>query len=217
MARKSDEHADTEVRDIVARDLAAPTEDFQSGQFRTRFASEAVNLAEVFKLLIGTTPLRGPATFHVEMSAPDGPSTGGGVQSVQHIKLVADDGGTTLVAGWCDQKAEACELRTLDCLDAQHRERFRRSSLQAPPLPSERLDRVHYGKLVERLRAFFVERELTVTIADAPDVATQTLVKGKRERRRAPPQGSNRWAAIAFGALLGATIAALAYWLALRR
>jgi hypothetical protein len=210
MARKID---DREVTEVAGS--AAPMEDFQSGNFRTRFASEAVNLAEVFKLLIGTTPLRGPATFHVEMSAPDGPSTGGGVQSVQHIKLVADDGGTTLVAGWCDQNAGTCELRTLDCLDAQHHERFRKSSLKAPPLPSERLDRVHYGKLIERLRTFFAERELRVTLVDAPDVQTQTLIKG--ETPQPAERGGGRWPAILFGALLGATLAALAYFIVLRR
>jgi hypothetical protein len=211
MTRKTD---DGEVTEVLGSP-AAPTEDFQSGQFRTRFASEAVNLAEIFKLLIGTTPLRGPATFHVEMSAPDGPSTGGGVQSVQHIKLVADDGGTTLVAGCCDQKAETCELRTLDCLDAQHRERFRNSSLQAPPLPSERLDRVHYGKLVERLRTFFAERDLRVTIIDAPDVQTQRRVLDELDGRAHSLPG-RRAIAILCGVLVGTAIVVLAFWLRLR-
>jgi hypothetical protein len=211
MARKTD---DGEVTEVLGS--GAPMEDFQSGQFRTRYATEAVDLAEVFKLLIGTTPLRGPVTFHVEMSAPDGPSTGGGVQSVQHVKLVADDGGTTLIAGWCDQMAGTCELRTLDCLDAQHRERFRKSALMAPPLPSERLDRLHYGKLVERLRTFFAERELRVTIVDAPDVPThpQTLTPAPRRPAKAP---SSHFGALLFGAVIGAAVAASVYWWLLRR
>jgi hypothetical protein len=215
MTRKPDDGEVTEVLGGVSK----PLEDFASGQFRTQFASEAVNLSEIFKLLIGTTPIRGPATFHVEMSAPDGPSTGGGVQSVQHIKLVADDGGATLVAGWCDQKAETCELRTLDCLDDMHRARFKRSSLQAPPLPSQRLDRVHYGKLVERLRTFFAERDLKVLILDSADVDTKTVIKGAADsldRKRHPTQGGGRFMAVLFGVFLGAAIAALAYKLVQR-
>ena len=210
LARKTDEQ-DTEVLRV-----SGATEDFRSGQFRTRFASEATNLAEIFKLLIGSTPLRGPTRFHVQLSAPDGPSTGGGVQSVQHLKLIAEDGGATLVAGWADQKAETCELRTLDFLDAQHSERFRRSSLQAPPAPSVRLDRVAYAQLIERLRTFFAERELTVSLVDAPEVQTQTIIKGKASAAAPERSISTRGLAIAFGVLVGATLAALAYVLSLR-
>jgi hypothetical protein len=184
-------------------------EDFRSGEFRTQFATEAVNLSEIFRLLIGSTPVRGPVTFHVEMSAPEGPSTGGGVQSVQHLKLLPNDGGTTLVCGWADQKAETCELRTLDCLDAQHHERFKKSQLAAPPAPSARLDRLHYGQLVERLRSFFAERDFRVTIIDAAEVSHKTLLQGKIKPQR-------RGIAVLLGLLIGTAIAAIAYFVALR-
>ena len=207
MARKVDD-ADTEVLRVGG------VQDFHSGQFRTKFAAEAVDLAELFKLLIGTTPLRGPMRFQVELAAPDGPSTGGGVQSVQHIKLVADDGGTTLVAGWADQSAGRCELRTIEYLDAQHRQRFRRSALKAPPAPSERLDRKHYQQLIERLRTFFGERDLVVSIVNAPEARTLTrtaAVSGPARR------GSNgRLLALSIGGLVGAVVSLLVYWLALR-
>jgi hypothetical protein len=187
-------------------------DDFRSGQFRTRFANEAVDLAEIFKLLIGTTPVRGPTRFTVELSAPDGPSTGGGVQSVQHIKLIAEDGGPTLVAGWADQKAETCELRTLDYLDAQHNQRFRRSSLQAPPRPSERLDRKHYGQLLVRLRAFFSERELMVSVVDVPE--QQTVTRMAQQATRLHPSrstGVGRAGMVMLGVAIGLFMAAIGY------
>jgi hypothetical protein len=204
--KRSNEDADTLV--------AGPVEDFRSDQFRTRFAEEAVNLAELFELVIGTTPLRGPTTFHVQLAAPEGPSTGGGVQSVQHLRLVAADGGATLVAGWCDQTARSCELRTLECLDAQHRQRFARSTLQAPPIPSERIDRVQYGQLLERLRGFFSERGLAVVVVDSPEVDTRAIVRTATRPR--PTTSPNRLGWVALGALLGGVLVALTYWLALR-
>jgi hypothetical protein len=210
-----DTEVGTEVRTEVGTDdrtdaremrMLPPAEDFQSGKYRTQFASEAVDLAEVFRLLIGTTPLRGPTQFHVELSAPDGPSTGGGVQSVQHIKLVATDGGGTLVAGWADQAAATAELRTLDYLDAQHDRRFRGSSLKAPPRPSERLDRKQYLRLLERLRSFFDERELLVSVVDLPEPRTVTRLSAPES---ATPTA--RAPSLLLGAILGLAMAAVAY------
>jgi hypothetical protein len=136
---------------------------------------------------------------------------------VQHIKLVAEDGGPTLVAGWADQKAETCELRTLDYLDAQHNQRFRRSSLQAPPRPSDRLDRKHYGQLLVRLRAFFSERELMVSIVDVPEQQTVTRMAQQPTRLRSPPSsGAGRASMVALGVAIGLFLAAIAYLIGTR-
>jgi hypothetical protein len=203
-------------KDTDALQLPAAT-DFNSGQFRTRFASEAVDLSELFKLVIGSLPLSGPVRFHVELAAPDGPSTGGGVQSVQHIKLVPEDGGATLVAGSADPYEGSCELRSLAYLDAQHHQRFQRSSLEAPPPPSARLDRKHYEQLLERLRVFFAERELSVRVVGNPEI--QTEAQTVRLNAVSSPDGnmgSGRGLALLFGGLLGVLLAVVIYFIARR-
>jgi hypothetical protein len=192
------------------------TSDFTSGEFRTRFAAEAVGLAELFKLVIGSIPLSGPVRYHVELSAPDGPSTGGGVQAVQHVKLVPEDGGMTVVAGSANQNESTCELRTLDYLDGLHRQRFLRSSLEAPPLPSTRIDRKHYDQLLERLRVFFSEREIAVRILSMPELP-EAAVTQPRPAVIAPERaGSTRGLALLLGALLGASVVVALYFFATR-
>jgi hypothetical protein len=152
---------------------------------RTKFAMQAVDLAGLFSLLIGERPLTGPVTYHVELSAPDGPSTGGGIQAVQHIKLIPADGGATLVAGWANQIERTAELRTLNYLNELHAERFAQSALRPPPSPSERLDRVQYDELLERMRTFFTDKEIRATVVDAsePRTAVRPAATSPRSRR----------------------------------
>lgn len=174
-----------------------PGSDFNSGQFRTRFASEAVSLAERFNLLVGVAPIKGPVRYRVELSAPDGPSTGGGEQSVQHIKLIPADGGATLVAGWCNPVERRAEVRTLKYLDHEHQRRFSGSTLAPPPLPSLRLDTARYDELIARMREFCVEQDFKLTLADAPEgQPTQLRAKPKS------PQASGNGGTLAWLFLL---------------
>ena len=64
----------------------------------TQVAAKQLSLAELFEERF-QAGLQGPLHFRVELSAPDGPSTGGGKQALQHIKLVAPDGSGTIVIG----------------------------------------------------------------------------------------------------------------------
>jgi hypothetical protein len=170
---------------------------------RTRFAMQAVDLAGLFGLLIGERPLTGPVTYHVELSAPEGPSTGGGVQAVQHIKLIPVDGGATLVAGWANQIEKTAELRTLNYLNLLHRQRFGRSALKPPPLPSERIDRLNYQALLSRMQKFFEEKDIRATVIDLPEARTAI--------RPAPSEGgpSVRFLSLIFVAVVTAVAAAL--------
>jgi hypothetical protein len=154
---------------------------------RTKFAMQAVDLAGLFSLLIGERPLTGPVTYHVELSAPDGPSTGGGIQAVQHIKLIPADGGATLVAGWANQIERVAELRTLNYLNELHAERFASSALSPPPSPSERLDRVQYDELLERMRTFFADKEIRATVVDASEPRTVVRPSVAPPSRRPEP------------------------------
>ena len=173
--RPGDEDEETIVMAGGERTLPASTVpiavgvDFNSGEFRTRYAAQAISLAERFNLIVGALPLKGAVRFRAELSAPDGQSTGGGEQSVQHIKLIPADGGATLVAGWCNTVARAAEVRSLAFLDREHERRFHGSTLAAPPPPSQRLGIARYEELILRMRDFCVEQDYKLTIADPPE------------------------------------------------
>ncbi len=174
----------------------AESEDFRSGQFRTRFANSAVSLAEQFAFLVGGKPLRGAVQFRIELSTPDGPSTGGGAQALQHIKLVPADGGPTLVAGSIHLVEHTGELRTLDYLDAEHARRFSRSSLSPPPPPSARIDAARYQELLDRLREFCTDQDFKVTTADAARAARKVARAAPASVPApvpAPVPGTPRW------------------------
>jgi hypothetical protein len=128
-----------------------------TGQKRTQFAMQALGFADVFNLKIGDQKVSG---HRVELSAPDGPSTGGGKQSVQHIKLIPESGGTVTVAGSADQMEKKAEIRSWDYLQALHGQRFKGKTLP--------LDRVQYAALVKRMQQFFADQGLAVVMLDAP-------------------------------------------------
>ena len=64
----------------------------------TVFAGKAVGLAQLFRVMIGKLRLEGPVTYVPELSAPDGPSTGSGLQALQHIlELIQSTGDARLL------------------------------------------------------------------------------------------------------------------------
>jgi hypothetical protein len=132
-------------------------------QLRTEFAMKAVDMAELFKVLVGQTPVTaataGEAGYQAELSAPDGMSTGGGTQAVQHIKLVSPSGGATIVAGAANQVDRTAELRTYEHLAELHAQRYRGAALP--------IDRASYGELLERAQDFFPDKGLRVVLIDA--------------------------------------------------
>jgi hypothetical protein len=126
-------------------------------QKRTQFAMQALGFADVFNLKIGDQKVSG---HRVELSAPDGPSTGGGKQSVQHIKLIPDGGGTVTVAGSADQMEKKAEIRSWDYLAQQYAQRFKGKTLP--------IERTQYAALVKRMLEFFTDQGLTVVMVEAP-------------------------------------------------
>ncbi len=126
---------------------------------RTQFSLKALDLAQTFRSAVGTLAI-GP--YHAELTAPDGPSTGGGVQAVQHVRLCADDGRPALVVGSCNQRDNTAELRSFDQMDAIHRQRFKR------PLD---VDQVAYGRFVEKAKAFLEALGMKVSVQVAPPTA----------------------------------------------
>jgi hypothetical protein len=130
---------------------------------RTQFAMKAIDLADLFKVVVGAQPLEansGPS-FAVELQAPDGPSTGGGAQSVQHIRLVRE--GLTLVAGSVDPVEKSAELRSYDHVAMLYDQRYR-----GQPLP---LSREAYDAALKRMRAFLGTQNLSIVLKDSAPVA----------------------------------------------
>ena len=114
---------------------------------RTAFAMQALSLAETFNLMLQAERVKGPVSYRVELSAPEGMSTAGGKQATQHVKLVPEGGGTTIVAGSANQAESWAELRTFEHLKLLHAQRFKGAEIP--------LNRVQYNELLEKLKAFF--------------------------------------------------------------
>jgi hypothetical protein len=139
-------------------------------QQHTAFAGQAVGLAELFKYAFSKKKLPGPVGYTPELSAPEGPSTSGGKQPLQHVKLVPDSG-ATLVIGTANMVEKSCELRTFRHMDDVHRQRFKGTPFNT--------DEEQYGKLLDDMKNFFVSQHYTVSMHDAavpnrpmPSVAT---------------------------------------------
>jgi hypothetical protein len=124
------------------------------------FAGQAVGLAELFNLTIGKKRLEGMVPYAPQLSAPDGPSTAGGKQALQHITLVPEGSGATLLIGTANLLDQQAELRTFRYVDELHRQRFKGVPFQ--------VERAHYEALVETIRAFLAERKYAVAFVDEP-------------------------------------------------
>ena len=164
---------------------------------RTMFAQQAMDLAQLFKMTVGSQPVPGRTIYNVELAAPEGPSTGGGVQGVQHITLVPHGGdGASIVAGLANKANQTAELRTHAYLRQQHK---RRSNAELP------LDLKGYDELLDRMTQFFSSQGLTVRRVDAAPEPAQLA---------APPQAKPfPWVAVA---AVGALAVAAAIFLFLR-
>jgi len=157
----------------------------------TQFAMKAIDLAELFKALVGNTKVVASegAQFSVELSAPEGLSTGGGAQSVQHIKLTRT--GLVVVAGSSDQVERSAELRSYDYLAAAHGQRYK-----GAPLP---IDRASYEVFLKRARDFFKQQDMAIVVKEGAPVAVA----------RPPAAGSSLGMSIgAIAVVVGVAVAA---------
>lgn len=155
---------------------------------RTRVAIQALDFSSAFKSVVGHVRIA-PAGYVPELMPPEGPSTQGGHQARQRMRLVpsVSEKFPTLVVGSANVKSGKSELRSYDYVDAVHREHFGR--------PVE-LDRAAYEEFLDIVRNYFAVAQMTVVVEEAPP------------RAEAPPEhhGVSR-VAIGFTAL--AAVAAL--------
>lgn len=127
---------------------------------KTRFAAKAVHLATAFNSTLGAKPWSLGASYRLELSVPEGRSTGGGVQSVQHVKLISVQGDLVVVIASVDQIRRHAELKSHDHLAHAHSHRFKGEKLP--------LDRLGYIDLLHRLHAFFLSQTYKVDITEPP-------------------------------------------------
>lgn len=124
---------------------------------RTQVAGRATNFAVLFNATFrGGMP--GAPDLAVDLTTPPGPSTAGGKQVRQHIRLVPRDGGTAIVVGFVNGIDALAELRTYGHLAEVHSRRFKGASLP--------FDELSYKDLVKRLQGFFGSQGFTVVMVD---------------------------------------------------
>ncbi len=102
--------------------------------------------------------LPGPVHRKIELTTPVGPSTEGGKQALQHLRLVPADGTSAIVIGSTSPVGKTAEIRTLRHLRDVHAMRFK-----GAPFP---LDGSSYQDLVERLQQFFAAQGHAVVMLD---------------------------------------------------
>jgi len=126
---------------------------------QTQFSVRATDLAESFRSTLGRYRV-GPHGFVPDMTSPEGPSTGGGVQAVQHLRLMPPQPNMpTLVVGSLNPRDGTAELRTLEYVDAISRERFK----QGAPL-----DPGQYSQFLQSAQAFLAACGMKVVYAGPP-------------------------------------------------
>lgn len=171
---------------------------------RTRFAVRALDFAETFNAGLGALSLQ-PGAYQPQLTTPDGPSTGGGVQAVQHVRLIAArQGFPAILVGSANQRSGTAELRSYEYIDAVHRQRWQR------PVP---LDRSDYEDFLHAAKNFFESNQLLVTIAGA-EGARPRRPEAEAAPSTAAPSGTG---AIVTGVAVGLVIGGLAIWIMLRR
>ena len=140
-----------------------------------------------------------PGNYALEMTVPEGPSTAGGVQALQHLRLVPGAPGfPTLVVGHANHADGRAELRTYDHVDAIHRTRFKR------PLG---LDRVRYDECLTLARHVLEALHLQTVVVGPPADVGEPPESGPRAR-----QGPAATAAGIVVVLAALTVAAAAIW-----
>jgi len=93
---------------------------------RTQVANQAASLAETVTDGFDGFHM-GAGDYRVDLKGPEGPSTGGGAQARQSIRLVPRRPGyAVVVAGTVDPVTSTAEVRTFDHVAVLHELRFRR-------------------------------------------------------------------------------------------
>jgi hypothetical protein len=168
---------------------------------QTQFSMQATGLAATFRGAVGRLRV-GPHGYSPDLTAPEGMSTGGGVQALQHIRLVPPQPTLpVLVIGNVNQRDGTAELRTWEHVDAICRDRFQ----QGAPV-----DASQYELFLQSAQGFLAAYGLRVSfVATPPELAMRLLGFDTPAHRQHHP----RLAIIVFSAVGVFTLAAaLVVW-----
>jgi hypothetical protein len=160
----------------------------------TQVAAKAVSLAELFAARF-ERGLEGPVRFRVELSAPDGPSTAGGKQALQHIKLIPAGGGLAVVIGSANTTRMTAEIRTFEHVAELYAQRFRGAKIP--------IDVTRYYEMGQALATFFRAMRMSVTFAELGGAALAAAPPARRP--------ASRWWVVAVGLALGMSVLLVAY------
>ncbi len=126
---------------------------------QTYHAIKASDLAAAFNDALKRVRIM-PGDYVPQLTEPSGPSTAGGVQAMQHIRLVpSQPGQPTIVVGNANQAEQRAELRTYEYLDAVHQQRFKQDLT---------LDRSQYEDFVRLAKQILEALHLKTTLSAAP-------------------------------------------------
>jgi hypothetical protein len=126
----------------------------------TAVAGRASQFATLFNQTFAAG-LEGPVNCQLDLTTPVGPSTGGGKQALQHLRLVPSDGSPAIVIGTVSQPENQAEIRTFRHLAELHARRFKGARVP--------VDVNAYRELNRRLHAFFVAQGFAVVMVDVTD------------------------------------------------
>ena len=167
---------------------------------RTQFSIQASTLADSYRSTVGRLRV-GPHGYCPDMTAPEGQSTGGGVQALQHLRLMPPQPNMpTILVGHANQRDGAAELRTWEHVDAICRERFK----QGAPV-----DPAAYQEFLQAAQGFLAACGLRVSVAPTPD--TMRLAPPDEPEAAGPPKRGPLALGIAGGAV--ALAVAVAVWM----
>jgi hypothetical protein len=160
---------------------------------QTAYAGQATNFAATLNAVLGRMVLL-PGNYVPEILAPDGPSTAGGVQSRQPVRLVPRVPGFPIhVVGAANPREGVAELRTFDCVDAIHQHRFKR------PFP---IDRASYDRMIKEAERLFETVGLRTSLVHEAPLASSFPPPPM------PPASSSPVAAFVAGVIVMGLVAA---------
>lgn len=170
---------------------------------RTAFALAAVEFANFFKEQFADFRVGATTPYQPSLTAPEGMSTAGGAQAIQHITLQPTRPGVPpLTVGWVNRRGWTAQIRTFSCLEEMHRQRF----------PNRRfdLDAASYQTFIARAQVFLEGQGMTVQLETSAPAPLSTR----------PPRGEGQTQGIAvmiIGILVGFIGVAVALYVALSR
>ncbi|MBN2498490.1 MAG: hypothetical protein JXR96_28120 [Deltaproteobacteria bacterium] len=127
---------------------------------RTQFAMAAVDFASLFNNTFADLQASG---YRLQLTAPEGQSTGGGVQARQHITL-QDGAGDSIVAGACNTVEKTAELKSYAYVSSQYRR------YEDKPFP---IDKVQYDDIAKQLDRFFTSQLFQLKNVEGADKGHQ--------------------------------------------